>query len=141
MLVVVSASIGLGGLLPNVTGDMDWQMTLDVLKHPNRKFGIHHAKLGFNPFKRMLWVGTTSMSEDVWIAMAPHRFGIDDVRMLEDLDHMHAGRTCLSQRHRKILLIFLVHCLQMIPVGDAYVRETYPDLENDEGFVNASNVL
>jgi hypothetical protein len=138
MLVVVSASLGLGGLLPNVAGDMDWQMTLDLLKNPHRNFGIHHAKLGFNPFKRMLWVGTTSMSEDVWIAMAPRR---DDSRMLEDLELTHGGRTCLSERHRKILLLFLAYVLCKIPMEDIYLREKYPDLEKNGDFENASNVL
>jgi hypothetical protein len=120
---------------------MDWQMNLDVLKHPQRKFGIHHAKLGFNPFKRMLWLGTTSMSEDVWIAMAPRQFALDDTGMLEDLDHTHGGLTCLSSRHRKILLMFLAYVLSIIPVEDVYVTTEYPDLEDDESFKGSSNVL
>ena len=141
MLVVVSVNIGLGRLLSNVMGDMDWQMKLDVLKHPLWNFGIHHAKLGFNPFKRMLWLGTTSMSENVWIAMVPHQFTLDETGMLEDLDHMHGGLTCLSSCHQKILLMFLVYILNMIPVEDVYVATEYPDLEDEETFKKSLNVL
>jgi hypothetical protein len=141
MLVVVSRAIGLGALLPNVVGDMSWQFTLAVMKHPRRDFGMLHAKLGFNPSERMLWVGETHMSEDIWIAMVPNGFGSEDTPMLEELERAGKCHTCLTERHRKILLAFLAYALRCAGVGDIYMYPTYPDLDDDKEFKGSSNLL
>ena len=86
MLVVVSRGIGLGTLLPNSGSDLDWEFKLDMSKNCFRDFTVARAKLGFNPSGRMLWVGTTTMSEDVWIALVPNTFETDAASMLEELE-------------------------------------------------------
>ena len=86
MLVVVSRGIGLGTLLPNSGSDLDWEFKLDMSKNRFCDFTVARAKLGFNPSGRMLWVGTTTMSEDVWIALVPNTFETDAASMLEELE-------------------------------------------------------
>jgi hypothetical protein len=143
MLVVVSRGIGLGALLPNVTSDVSWEFYLDVMKNPRRDFGMQHAKLGFNPSERMLWVGETHMSEDVWIAMVPNSFGKDnsDTPMLGGLEDGRKQRTCLTEHHRRILLAFLAYAASRAVVGDIYMFPTYPDVEDDDNFLRSSNLL
>ena len=146
MLVVVSRGIGLGALLPNFGSDLDWEFKLDVSKNHSRNFTMVRAKLGFNPSGRMLWVGTTTMSEDVWIAMVPSAFEATAAPMLEELDLEGAKKrqkrhTHLKDRHRKILLMFLAHVLQSIGFRHISVSSTYPDLDQDQDFNFASTLL
>lgn len=143
MLVVVSRGIGLGALLPNFGSDMDWEFKLDVSKNHSRDFTMVRAKLGFNPSERMLWVGTTTMSEDVWIAMVPGTFETDGAPMLEELELEGAKKrhTHLKDRHRKILLMFLAHVLQSIGLRHISVSTPYPDLDDEENFNFASTLL
>lgn len=146
MLVVVSRGIGLGALLPNFGSDLDWEFKLDVSKNHSRDFTMVRAKLGFNPSGRMLWVGTTTMSEDVWIAMVPSTFETNPAPMLQELDLERANKrqkrhTHLTDRHRKILLMFLAYVLQSIGFRHISVSSTYPDLDQDQNFNFASTLL
>jgi hypothetical protein len=143
MLVVVSRGIGLGALLPNFGSDLDWEFKLDVSKNRFRDFTMVRAKLGFNPSGRMLWVGTTTMSEDVWIAMVPNTFETDAAPMLEELEGEGAKKcsTHLKDSHRKILLMFLAHVLQSIGFRHISVSSRYPDLDEDDAFNFASTLL
>ena len=131
MIVAVPRGIGLGAMLPHVINDLTWQFTLDVAKNKARNFDMVHAKLGFDPSNRMLWVGKTCMEEDVWIAMIPNTFEADDTPVLDELEH--AGKRCtrLEDLHRNILLVFLSYVLQKIRHRHIHLRETYPDLDPD----------
>ena len=143
MLVVVSRGIGLGALLPNSGSDLDWEFKLDVSKNRFRDFTVARAKLGFNPSGRMLWVGTTTMSEDVWIALVPNTFETDAASMLEELEDQGTKKrsTHLKDHHRKILLMFLAHVLQTIGFRHISVSSRYPDLDDSETFNFASTLL
>jgi hypothetical protein len=143
MLVAVSNGIGLGALLPNtqVACDTNWEFVLDLSKNQTRDFGIMHAKLGFNPLQRMLWVGKTSMSEDVWIAMVPNTFETDHSLVLDELKDAGKRSTHLRERHRKALLVFLAYVLQRAGMRHIYLSEEYPDLDDDEALKLASNIL
>ena len=143
MLVVVSQGIGLGTLLPNSGSDLDWDFKLDVSKNYFCDFTMTRAKLGFNPLERMLWVGTTTMSEDIWIALVPNTFKTDAISMLEELEDEGTKKhsTHLKDHHCKILLIFLAHMLQSIGFHHISVSSRYPDLNDSETFNFASTLL
>jgi len=145
MLVAVSRGIGLGALLPNHNCDLEWELSLSLSPGEARNFGMAHAKLGFDPSERMLWVGKTSMSEDVWIAMVPNTFETDSTPMLDELkDAGKHGRrhTQLRERHRRALLVFLAHVISCAGIRHIAVRSIYPDLDSDkEAFSRVSNVL
>jgi hypothetical protein len=139
LFVAVSRGIGLGALLPNVTSDMSWKFHLEVSKHSSRDFGLANVKLGFDPLERILWVGKTAASEDVWIAMVPHTFATDDIPALEELKVAGKRRTHLKDHHRYILLAFLAKMLERIGMRGIYMDTTYPDLD-DDGFNQHSNL-
>ena len=131
MVVAIPRGIGLGAMLPHVINDLTWQFTLNVSINRARDFDVMHAKLGFNPSNRMLWVGKTCMGEDVWIAMIPNTFEADDAPVLDELEH--AGKRCthLEDLHRNILLVFLSYVLQEIGLSHIRLRKTYPKLDVD----------
>lgn len=145
MLVAVSRGIGLGALLPNHNSDLDWQLELSLSLGETRNFGVAHAKLGFDPSERMLWVGKTPMLEDVWIAMVPNAFEKDSTPMLDELKDTgkrNRRHTQLRKRHRRTLLLFLAHVLSRIGMRHISVRSTYPDLDgDDEDFSMCSDIL
>jgi len=139
MFVAVSRGIGLGALLPNVISDMSWKFFLDVSRHKDRDFGLANVKLGFDPLERMLWVGKTAASEDVWIAMVPYTFATDNTPALEEPKVAGKRRTHLKGHHRWILLAFLAKMLERIGLRGVYVTPTYPDLD-EVGFKRVSNL-
>lgn len=140
MLVIVSRDIGLGALLPKSNSNVSWMFHLDLSKNETRDFGMAHAKLGFDPSERMLWMGKTAMSEDVWIAMVPKSFEADDAPTLEELGRAGKHHTHLSERHRKILHVFLATMLSRIGMRDIYIYPEYPDLDEDNMIKESSNL-
>lgn len=132
-LVLVSRGIGLGALLPNANNNTSWLFCLDVRRNEKWDFRMANARLGFDPSERMLWIGKTHMSEDVWIAMVPDSGTLetDDALDLEEVARKRARkrRTHLTERHHKILLVFLANMLQRTGVRGIYLPETYPDLD------------
>lgn len=131
MVVAVPRGIGLGAMLPGIINDLTWQFTLDVSRNQARNFEMVHAKLGFDPSNRMLWVGKTCMGEDVWIAMIPNTFEADDAAVLNELERSGKRCTRLKEVHRNILLVFLSYMLQKIGLRHIHLRKTYPDLDNN----------
>lgn len=140
MLVIVSRDIGLGALLPNSNSDISWMFHLDVSKNETRDFGMAHAKLGFDPSERMLWVGKTPMSEDVWIAMVPKTFEADAAPAPEELGGKGKRRTHLRECHRKILHVFLATMLGRIGMRGIYMYPAYPDLDDNDMIKESSNL-
>lgn len=140
MLVIVSRDIGLGALLPNSNSNISWMFHLDVSKNATRDFGIAHAKLGFDPSERMLWIGKTPMSEDVWIAMVPKTLEADGAPALEELEGTGKRSTRLRERHRKILHVFLATMLERIGKRGVYTYPAYPDLDDSDMFKESSNL-
>ena len=125
---------------------MSWEFRLEVFKNQSLNFSITCAKLGFNPSQRMLWIGKTVMSEDVWVTMVPKTFETDDSLVLEELDAASSGRnrhTHLKECHCKILLAFLAYALESIGICHVYLNPPYPDMEDpgDKMFKTSSPFL
>ncbi len=139
-LLVVPRDIGLTAIIPN--GDhgvaFGYAFNHDV-RRPTRRWRSKHARLGFNPSARMLWIGTC-MDEDVWLAAAPSDILSGDHD--EDEDDPKIGDTCLSRPHYHMWLLFLAAMLNAEGILGVYVRDRYPnDIHLSTSVTRNTNIL
>jgi hypothetical protein len=70
--LTVANCMGLSAILPNAMSSQSFSFDLD-LKKPYKGFKYKHAMLGFDPARRMLFIGRV-FDDDVYLAMVPREF-------------------------------------------------------------------
>lgn len=138
MLVCVSRDIGLSILLPN---ERDHTFTFEFkFDCRHRQFSAKFAKLGFDAKSSFLWIGKSTSHDDVFVAWAPIASLTaegDDVEV-----GLSTGKTQLSLKHYRITVMFFAFVMALLPESRGlWVSEEYPDLDDDNAFEEASNIL
>lgn len=113
-----SKTIGLSAGIPITQVDISFTFSLDLRK-PFLSFPTKFARLGFDPYHCMLFIGSRN-SEKLWLALAPDSFiEAQDDAMTEDGDEVQAGYTSgatqMLTRHCRMIQSFLIYCLSLIP--------------------------
>jgi hypothetical protein len=140
MLVCVPRGLGLGALIPNRRRLHTFEFTLN-LSQQYRTFSAKYTKLGFDPTGRMLWIGRSPSSEDVWITWVPNDW-LSPATEIEDVAiGVCTGSTELDTRRYRLSVMFLASMLHSIGTRDLTVQTPYPGLDNANAFQQASNIL
>jgi hypothetical protein len=143
LMIVVGDGLGLGALIPNLQIHHNYEMTVD-LSQPYRTFSTKFARLGFDAAGCMQYIGRSPASEDVWLAWTPRVHPEDD----DDDNHRNVGHptcdsgksTAMSSRHYRLSYMFLTKMLQRIGARDVLVVDDYPDVDNDDEYMNATRI-
>jgi hypothetical protein len=136
--ICVGSGLGLAAMLPNIAIHHAMEFRMDLFQR-SRRFSAKYAKLGFAPSNCMLWIGRSSSGEDSWLGLVPtESLGID----AEDVP-VGTGKedTVMQERHYRITVMFLADMLQRIGYRDVTVTTRYPDVDDDEDYRFASNVM
>jgi hypothetical protein len=138
MQICVGGGLGLAAMLPKVAIHHGVEFRL-MLRQRHRRFSAKNAKLGFDPTNCMLWIGRSNAGEDTWLAWVPTEcMGA----MAEDVPPGSGKEeTVMSQKHYRITVIFLAFMLREIGHRDITVGNEYPDVEDEDEFLFATNVL
>ena len=139
MVVFVSTGIGLSILLPN---ERDHAFAFQFhFEQPHRKFSAKFAKLGFDARGSFLWVGKCGGCEDVFIAWATIE-SLGGNGPGEDVGvGLASGPTQLSVQHYRITVVFFAFVFEKLGERGIWLFEEYPDLNDEEAFKGASNIL
>ena len=138
MQICVGDGLGLAAMLPNVGMHHALEFRLD-LRYRSRRFQAKHAKLGFDPTHRMLWVGRSSSGEDAWLAWVPR----DDDADNDAEVGVGSGKedTVLTEKHYRMTVMFLAEMLKRIGHRDIIVTDQYPSLVDDQEYKYATNLM
>lgn len=136
--ICVSNGIRLGSLLTKEEVNHNYEMQLDLRKK-YRVFSTR-AKVGFDPKGCIIWTSKSLASEDVWLAWAPTK------SMKPDSSDVPAGfmtgSTTMSNKHYRMVVMFLATMLVGIGYCDITVYDKYPSLNDEDNiFKHATNLL
>lgn len=129
-LLVVSAKVGFHAILPNTPNDHHFVFDLD-LHQPSRVFKAKHADLGFSSERRLLFIGKSRGKDEVWLAMAPLDFFVDDPdRPLNPTKAVESS--CLTGPHYWMLVMYFAFLLHRIfPQKSVFCSNPYPNIDVD----------
>ena len=136
-LLLVSNKVGLHAILPKVNNDSGYNFRLQ-LNQPYRGFQTKHAKLGFDPKRRMLFIGFLGI-ENVWLAMVPRQALRHDAPDVPP--GTCSGPTQLLTKHYRAVLAWLSHVLDAAGIADVYLRQPYPDISSNIALEADTNLL
>lgn len=137
-MICVLCGLGLATLLLNHHRDHRFKFTFE-LSHVYWTFSPKYAKLGFNPSGTMLWIGCSTSSEDVWLGWALN--GSLNAQCKDVKPPTCEGSMTLSCQHYWTTIMFLASMLSAIGYRDIIVRDTYPDLEKEDDYLHATNLM
>ena len=123
-ILLVSARMGLHAIIPNTRHQPDYSFKLR-LDQPFRTFHAKFAQLGFDPTRRMLYIGTVG-NDQVWLAMAPN--ALNDVH--DDIA-MSGTTTSLETHHYLAIVAWLAFVMSQRGIRNIYSMDDYPVLTKD----------
>lgn len=132
--LLVPGKRGLHAVLPTARGDVSYTFNLDVHRR-EKQWRARYGDLGFNPTKRMLYIGKYHQ-EEIWLAMVPRSFVGDD--LLDDAEMGANGNganaleeskdTSLSEEEYCQMIAYLAYHLKKQTFRDIYLLDDFPDL-------------
>ncbi|KAG2354615.1 hypothetical protein BDR07DRAFT_1494309 [Suillus spraguei] len=140
-MLVVAESMGCHAFLPNTVADHTFTITLD-LRQSYHQFRPKYGKLGFNPTRSMMAIGTNGSSE-LWFGFCPIT-NIEDLTVANEaplLSEKH-GDSRLSGRHFRMAVMFLAYALSTNPDLGIHVTHPYGMEDDVDGWrvTDATNV-
>ncbi|KAH7920877.1 hypothetical protein BV22DRAFT_1179673 [Leucogyrophana mollusca] len=115
--MVVSRSIGLHAVLPNIAADHNFKFTLN-LRQSYREFRSKFGKLGFNPTGSMMAIGQCGGLE-VWLG-----FPLFDDGEPEEAPKARGDTRLTAKRHRMVVMFF-AHVLSRMPTTAIHLLQPY----------------
>lgn len=110
-ICAIGNKIGLHAALTNAPVNAGYEFELKP--RPSKQFSGKYAQLGFDQVSSLLYIGSRP-GEEVFLCMAP----TETLSPLFDSPPsigLCTGPTNLSPKHARILIIFLSHCLSLMP--------------------------
>lgn len=133
---------GLDAVLPNTETDPTWNLEVNM-SMPHRLWPTGKtSKLPFNPNGRLLYVGQRHQ-EQVWIAMAPNEWFIED-HPLNTSGHwpeLPEKTTAMNVKHALMLNMFIAKSFADRRLQDFHCEPVYPDTLDRESVNNSTEIL
>ncbi|EKM49349.1 uncharacterized protein PHACADRAFT_33526 [Phanerochaete carnosa HHB-10118-sp] len=119
-LLCVPRDPSLEALLPNTNCDLSFTWKL-VANCWHRKFKAKHARLGYNAEGSLLYLGT-ARDDDVWLALAPKQFFLDEDNFEYAAPGTISGDPRLSFANYCRTVVFLAFIMHKHGVSDVTVE-------------------
>lgn len=133
LLVVVANDPGFLAIIPNEASNHNYSFQL-TLKEPQKPWTAKYGKLGFDPIRRMLFLGRVE-GQQAWLAWVPNKFWDSDLDSPKPYteDARDPNKTVLPRGRYRRSVIFMAALCSEAQVQGITCFEWHPELiDSDE---------
>ena len=135
--------IGLDVCLPNITvpevrEDPTWTFYM-ITNRRHWGYRGHRAPMGFDVTQRMMYLGNTGATDDLWLVIAPEEC-VAENPMIHDVEEMKTS-TVMDSKAALIVWAFIAYVLDRVNYKDFTMHIRYPKIDSLRDFNTQCGIL